>query len=121
MDRYAQLLMDLVTKPKTATSTSTTTATQPKQGLDLSSLLMMLMFSGIFDKDKQTGVIPPAMPWGIEQGPGTVGPRNTNAGIGGVGGNFLPSSILGETPLPAPGVGLPGGMTIQQLIQMLKA
>jgi len=98
MDRYAQLLMDLVTKPKTATSTSTTTATQPKQGLDLSSLLMMLMFSGIFDKDKNK-VAPdmsPAMP---------VGGFGTASGI----------QTPGLTEAPAA-----NQWTIQQIMNMLR-
>ena len=110
MDNYSNLLMDLVTKPNVAKSTSTTTATPPQQGLDLSSLLMMLMFSGVFDKDKNknneelTGIGPygallgdPSFGTAFPSGgtpPSQSDGGKTELGLGGLPANFSVADFL---------------------------
>jgi len=79
---YAEKLMDAVrnmTGNSPIKTTSTTTLKQPNEGLDIGSLMMMLMMSGMFNKGK--GAAPGASD--IMNPMDTLGPMNSGGGFGG--------------------------------------
>lgn len=121
MPGIADIIMQQMAKagqPRMARETSTVTA--PGEGLDIGSIMMMLMLSKLFKGQAPTETLgatgmPPARPMG------DVG--QTMGGIPNVGRPTPPS--VGQTPTPPPrdvsGIPLQAPKNLQQLMMIVEA
>jgi hypothetical protein len=114
MGLYAEKLMDAVrnmTGDAPIKTTSTTTLKQPNEGLDIGSLMMMLMMSQMFKKPT-AGVGPSDVMNPMD----VLGPMSSGGGFGGA------MSAVPQGPSvinPATGGALGTNVGLPQILQML--
>ena len=112
---YSQMLMDAVKGFNQPIKTTSTTTAKSNEGLDIGSLMMMLMMSGIFNKGKGGNVSDAS---NIINPMDVLGPMSSGGGFGGA------MSAVPQAPSitnPATGNALGTNVGLPQLLQILQS
>jgi hypothetical protein len=115
MALYAEKLMDFVRHANDPIKTTSTTTAKSNEGLDIGSLLTMLMLSGVFNKGKGGNAADAS---NIMNPMDVLGPMSSGGGFGGAMSQVQQGPSVTN---PATGNALGTNVGISQLLQILQS